>query len=610
MSRLLATLVGIAVISAAYVASSLLAPAMGAILFFAVIIVVFAFSERQRRRRAQAETSELKQLVSDHREAVRELAEANRLLLMTEQTAHVGHWEVDLVTERLYWSDETCRIHGLPPGPAPALATAISVYHPDDQQMVVDHVDQAIATGQGYRFEARLVRPDGEIRNVEAIAKVQHDDDGNPISMFGTFRDRTEELARETELKQALRDARHAAQSKTRFLANMSHEIRTPMNGLLGFTELLLADDLTETQRKYASLIGDSGRSMLTLLNDILDISKIEAGSLEIAEEPVDVRAKLHYCADVMRAGAMAKDISIETSVADDVPMAVVGDKLRFRQILLNLAGNAVKFTNSGEIRLSARRERGLDGDDDWLVVDVADTGIGIAENKIERLFDNFRQAEASTARRFGGTGLGLSISRNLARLMGGDVTATSVVGEGSVFKLRIPLRAIETDEQPDAVIEEAVEPSPAVASTRLLVVEDNEINQMLIEAMCDRLGVDHALASNGAEALRMVKHADAKGCMFDLVLMDIQMPEMDGFEATRRLRNSGFDAERLPIVALTANAYAEDIEACRQAGMQDHLTKPVTLHQVEAMVARHVPKLAEAMERAKAGDDKISVTA
>nr|WP_279639170.1 ATP-binding protein [Sphingomicrobium sediminis] len=505
---------------------------------------------------------------------------------MTEATAHVGHWRIDLESEELYWSDETCRIHGVPAGCKPEMSKAIEFFHPDDRHIVTDAVDHAARTGEGYRFTARLVREDGEIRTVESVAKVEQDEKGHAIGLFGVFWDRTEELQREDALRRALKAAKHATSAKSRFLANMSHEIRTPMNGVIGFTDLLLAEPLSERQRRYVQLISDSGRSMLQLLNDILDISKIEAGSLELAVEPVDIRAKLEDCADIMRAAAEAKGISITVEVADDVPQLIAGDRLRFRQILLNLLGNAVKFTDEGGVVMNAHVELG-DGARE-LVIDVIDSGIGIGKAKREMVFQSFGQADATTARKFGGSGLGLSISRNLAELMDGSLEVESELGVGSTFTIRLPIKEVAVRKLED-MAEARRASSPGKG--RVLIAEDNEVNQMLSKAMCERLGLESDIAENGREAVEKIELARETGHLHDLILMDLQMPEMDGLEATRNLRAIGYDAERLPIVALTANAFREDIDACLAAGMQDHLTKPVRLEDMQAMLAKWMPR-------------------
>ena len=355
------------------------------------------------------------------------------------------------------------------------------------------------------------------------------------------------------------------------------------MNGVIGFTDLLLREELTETQRRYVGLIRDSGRSMLTLLNDILDISKIEAGSLELAKEEIVLREKLESCLAIMMPTAADKAIDLSMNIDPDVPVRFEGDRLRFRQIVLNLIGNAIKFTDEGGVCVTARMKD--DSEDDVLLVEVRDTGVGIKEKQLESIFANFKQADATTARRFGGTGLGLPISRNLARLMGGDVHARANAGPGSTFTIELPVRVLDQCEKVDAEAP-ASSPSP-VHDVSLLVVEDNVVNQVLIEAMCQKLGVDVTIAATGLDAIDHVRQARDEGRLYDLVFMDLQMPQMDGFEATRRLRALGFDADVLPIVALTANAYAEDVEACLEAGMQDHLTKPITLDQVDEMVAR-----------------------
>ncbi|MEN3972134.1 ATP-binding protein [Sphingomicrobium sp. XHP0235] len=565
---------------------------------FLLLLACVTLHERNARRRTKAVATKLQRSDDERRNAVHEWSESDRLLQMTEQTASIGHWEVDLRTQQIFWSDETFRIHGQPPGKAPDLEAAIAVYHPEDRQIVVDNFERAVETGTGYTFQARLVRADGEIRQVESIARVQCDDEGTSVRLFGVFRDRTDELARQRELTAALSRARYAVAAKSRFLANMSHEIRTPMNGVIGFTDLLLREELTATQRRYVSLIRDSGRSMLTLLNDILDISKIEAGSLELAKEEIVLRDKLESCLAIMMPMASEKAIDLSMNIDPDVPLRFEGDRLRFRQIVLNLIANAIKFTDEGGVCVTARMKD--DSEDDVLLVEVRDTGVGIQEKQLESIFANFRQADATTARRFGGTGLGLPISRNLARLMGGDVHARANSGPGSTFTIELPVRILEHS---DAVAIDAPATMGTIArDVSLLVVEDNAVNQVLIEAMCQKLGVDVAIASTGLDAIDCVRHARDEARLYDLVFMDLQMPQMDGFEATRRLRALGFDAGTLPIVALTANAYAEDVEACLEAGMQDHLTKPITLEQVDERIARYSDKSSAQVGKAAQG--------
>jgi len=388
-----------------------------------------------------------------------------------------------------------------------------------------------------------------------------------------------------------------ALQAKSSFLANMSHEIRTPMNGVLGFADLLLHGELTPEQQRYAQLIVDSGKAMMRLLNDILDISRIEAGRMEIAPERVDLRHTLRNCIRLIQPAAAQKGLNLCFEVAPDLPMFVAVDGLRLRQILLNLLGNAVKFTEHGRIAFSARVAKpSLDS----IEFRVQDSGIGIPEERQAAIFDHFVQADQSTARRFGGSGLGLAISNRLAMLMGGSLSVESLPGEGSTFMLRLPLTEKRAPRQ---VRREAAQPSAPTRALRILLAEDHDVNQALVEAMLAQLGHQAVVVGNGKDAVAAVRRRRGEDKPFDLVLMDMQMPEMDGLAATRLLRA---DREKVPVIALTANAYADDINACLAAGMQGHLAKPVLFGDLAAAIAKWAP--AEQTVRPPPADAALAV--
>ena len=429
----------------------------------------------------------------------------------------------------------------------------------------------------------RMKRRDASLIWIEAAARIA--DYQGDARIVVVSRDVSAQVKVEIELEAARSHAEDAAKAKSSFLANMSHEIRTPMNGVIGFTELLLNGDLSSDQRRQAELIADSGRAMMRLLNDILDLSKVEAGQMTVSSEPFDLRHTLIACMKLVTPALEQKGLLPRCEIAEELPRMVCGDGLRLRQILLNLLGNAAKFTQSGFVTL-----RALPSEDGGLLVEVEDTGIGIAEDRRASIFEQFAQADGTIAARYGGTGLGLSISTQLADLMGGSLGVESQLGIGTTFLLRLPLILAGRSGQPSSDSATGASDPPAAASptrVRVLVAEDHDVNRMLMSAMLERLGYTCDLAGDGVEAISMIKAARAEGNSYAIVLMDMQMPRMDGLEATRRLRASGLSADDLPIVALTANAYADDISACLGAGMQAHLAKPVALADLDATLSR-----------------------
>ena len=391
--------------------------------------------------------------------------------------------------------------------------------------------------------------------------------------------DRTNRALRrhQKQLVAAHAEAEGANRAKSMFLARMSHEIRTPMNGVIGFTELLLDSDLSNKQRTQVNGLRDAGKSLMALLNDILDISKIESGKFDVERIQMNPVSVVDTAVLIVRPQILAKGLAIDVNYDPNIPVWIEGDPTRVQQILLNLLSNAVKFTSSGEITIQCRAIQV--GYGKQLRFEVSDTGIGVPADSQHLLFQDFSQVALSTARRYGGTGLGLSICKRLCEAMGGEIGVTSVPGEGSTFWFSIALNEAKAPEELSVEFDPLTNAAPA----RILVADDVEMNQIIVQALLRAAGHEVVSVSNGAAALAMIQASD-----FDLVLMDMQMPVMDGISATRAIRSLGNERIRAtPIIALTANAMVEDAAACRVAGMNDFLSKPIDRTALAAIVAK-----------------------
>ncbi len=655
-----------------------------------------------------------------------ELRRQSVRLELATSTASIGVWQFDLTTSALTWDTEMLNLFGVAAHEFRGTAAEfISRVHPDDR----DRVEQVLTTLADHtgRFELEfaIVRPDGAQRQLYATGRVQRDSHGHPVALVGINLDITARKETEDALRRARDLAEATTHAKSYFIANMSHELRTPLNGIIGMTELALESGVSDTQREYLRVARSSADSLLTILNDILDFSKIDAGEMRVEQIAFSLPVVVAEALKSLTVRAQQKHLELVLDLPADLPAFSLGDPGRLRQILLNLCDNALKFTHAGDIIVRVRARR--DDEREWVSIEVQDSGIGIAPEKLEQIFEAFQQVDASITRRFGGTGLGLSISRRLATLMGGDLTVRSAPGEGSTFTLVLPLPTVTVNMEPTVppvtrwdgyralivddhemgratlslwlrhwgfVVDEAVdgpsgvravelaceqgrphdvvmldlvmpgldgfEVADAVTSRRLLppgrivlvssggrrgdaarcremgiagfltkpatptelrdvlahvlraphdgepnpelitrhlikerphprkvlLVEDNPINQAVAEGMLLKLGYDVCVVPDGQEALERLEAEP-----FDLVFMDMQMPVLDGVATTREIRRREGTTRRIPIVAMTASAMAEDRDQCFAAGMDDHLAKPVRLATLQEVLQRYAPR-------------------
>ena len=647
-----------------------------------------------------------------HRDRDREVADRSEMLELAGDIAKIGHWRLT-GPDTLYWSDQIFRIYGLNPADdVPSLEAAIAAFAPEDRTRVAALVEDALAEGRGWQYEAKLIRPDGEVIDVISRAICAKDEHGKVTSVFGVFMDITHIRASERSLAEserlyslmsqnvhdvliridtagllafvapssakllghtpealvgvsladilhpddrvalaakvprwspsidgthsglefrlrhadgtwiwieadacpyldngaetgtiavlrdfrlrkaaeersaaametaeaARRQAESANQAKSDFLAAMSHEIRTPLNSIIGFTGLMLDDrTLFGDLRRHTEIVSSSGAALLTVIDDILDFSKIEAGAIEIEEVVFAPGAVFADALSIVRGMAVRKSLDISASIDPALPDGLLGDRARIQQILLNLLNNAVKFTPTGSVTLNVRVEK-VDAASARLRLSVVDTGVGIPRGKQDRLFRRFSQADASVSREFGGSGLGLAICKRLVELMGGEIGVFSEEGLGSSFWFTLTLPRAKLPELASVV----ALPGMAASMGRLLLVEDVDVNQVLARALLEAEGHRVDVVGSGEEALARLR----SGARYDLVLMDVQMPGMGGVAATEAIRELPGGAV-LPIIAMTAAVLPEQVRGFKEAGMDDHVGKPINRTELKATLAR-----------------------
>ena len=498
-----------------------------------------------------------------------ELQRLSQRLGLALDASRVGVWDYNIDTSELIWDARMDELYGMPADGRPrTYADWRSRLHPEDLARAEAEFATCIGGDGKYRSDFRLILPDGAIRHIRATASTHRGSDGE-LNLIGVNWDVTADVEHRVEIEARRREAEAATQAKSQFLATMSHEIRTPMNGVIGMLDLLLRSDLDTQQRERTSVARKSAEHLLSLLNDVLDLSKLEADRVTLEAAAINPSQIARDVVILMSAVAEERGLRLFMSLDGDVPEWVCGDSTRLRQILTNLVGNALKFTDAGSVELRL----GFDArDGGTLSVAVRDTGIGIPESTRAELFTRFAQLESGKR---GGTGLGLAICKQLVELMGGEISVDSVEGLGSTFRFRIPAPPAASPEAVAEPQEPRIVPRPAAGrrSARILVAEDNATNQKVLLAYLEMAGHDAHLTPNGAGAVAAVQARH-----YDLVLMDIQMPVLDGIEATRRIRAVEGPASRLPIIALTANVEPGDRERFLAAGIDDYLTKPVSM--------------------------------
>jgi len=506
--------------------------------------------------------------------------------------AGFGTYHVDLDRKNVVWSEELKLLVGLDEGKtsAAAFGTTPSFVHPADREKFQDHFDDILTDldEPDHSLIHRIVKPDGEVRYFRMQSRSLFEGEGTQKRLrmiVGTLLDVTQQREYERSLRRERRLAQAASESKSAFLANMSHEIRTPMTAILGYAEMLQELVDNNEARQHLETIRRNGDFLLEIINDILDLSKIEANKLEIVTERFAPHQIVEDVRSIMEVRASEKDLELTVEYSGLIPSRIESDAKRLKQILINLVGNAIKFTKQGSVRISVHH----DPQNEALEFAVTDTGVGISKDQQQKLFQPFSQGDASVTREFGGSGLGLAISRRLANMLGGDIVMESDAGRGSTFTLRMAVGdltgvACVQPEQASRKLPDEQDEQPISLNCHILIVDDRRDVRFLSKAILSKAGAKITEAEDGLQAIAEVERASNDGKRFDLILLDMQMPNLDGYETAQRLREMGFQQ---PIIALTADAMQGDMNRCIECGCNDYLSKPIDVRQMTQMVLK-----------------------
>jgi two-component system sensor histidine kinase/response regulator len=529
---------------------------------------------RGQAQRMEAEVYQRAQELQNVNAALRESEQSLRLAIAA---GDIGTWCWDLTNDTVDMSERAWELLGAPADRSNAAAAYRAALHPDDYDRVMAAVQESIRTRTEYEVEYRCVRPDGSVRWIAARGRVVEDKSGKPASMQGVVLDITDskeaERVQRAKLEQDRALAEAASRAKSEFLAHMSHEIRTPLNGVIGMIDLLMGTRLTEQQQRFGRLAKTSAETLTTVINDILDFSKIEAGKLEIVPGDFDLHVAVEDVIDVLAQKAAGKGLELICHFTPDVPAAVRGDCDRLRQILINLVNNAVKFTEQGAVILRVSLDTRAAGNA-TVRFTVTDTGIGIPRDRIDRLFRAFSQADASTTRVYGGTGLGLTIAKQLSELMGGTIGVESEPGQGSTFWFTI-LFELRDDHRLSTA-----QRHPDLRAFRVLAVDDHELQREVLRQQIASWGLDAAAAGDGQSALTILVEAAASGTPYRVVIVDSDMPGMDGFEFAARVRALP-DLQGIVLMILLSVEATVDHDRLRDLGFAGYMTKPVRQSQL-----------------------------